>query len=230
MRKYRRLAATALLVLVTIASLLLVAPAVFSAEDDLPQRVPVVEQYHSLGHACPVAWGLVTAWHVAGNEGDAHLGFVVGGRELEASTALRHRTLDAALWPMPDGMEALPAARVPAKAGDRVRIVGFEQNFRPRVVRTEVDYVIGAQFVTRDGAGYGSSGSCVVNDAGEVVGINIGGKDKQGGAGTLGISVAIDRFAPEQFRQPEPEPAEEPEPAGIPDGVTLLVGRFTLPR
>lgn len=195
-------------------ALLVVASAVFSFSvlawaDDLDEalkaRVPVVELEHGFAHACPVPQGLVTAWHVAKDDEDRLSVIVAGAHEIAAGTARRHRALDAALWPMPEGMAALPIAAAPAKKGDRVRIVGFAPNFEPRVVRTEVEYVVGAHIITKDHADAGSSGSCVVNEAGEVVAINVAGKPKEGASkegttGAYGILIAIARFQEDQFR------------------------------
>jgi hypothetical protein len=101
--------------------------------------------------------------------------------------------------PFPRSYPLSEAAPVP---GDRVWFVGYDYRkvkdaYKPRVMRAEVvNVVAGVVFYTPSGI-RGSSGSCVLNERGEVVAINRGGGDLDNGD-VIGMGVGVwgDRIKP----------------------------------
>lgn len=155
--------------LTLVLSLLLAAPSVPAGG--------VVHMSHgrSRAHACPVAGGLLlTAGHVAalgsfmwsdqaGNEGMAHALSTDDVRELGVMQIE---------WGTPG--HVFPLAALPPAEGEKVTILGYDDDHptKPRSVTAKV-LGMDAGFLYYDRSpGYGSSGSCVLNEALEVVAIN----------------------------------------------------------
>jgi hypothetical protein len=80
--------------------------------------------------------------------------------------------------------------------GDRLWLLGFDTSskskaFAPRVVDAKVVRVIAGHLFLDDFGKPGSSGSCVFNESGEVVGINSGGNHLDGDVAIVGRVVGI---------------------------------------
>lgn len=101
----------------------------------------------------------------------------------------------------PSGAGLFPHVYKPAKAlpeiGARVFFVAYEftkgrkKGFTERLFSTTVQYYIAGLMILADGGVQGSSGSCVFNEDGEIVGVNAAikcfGRECEGG--TLGVAV-----------------------------------------
>lgn len=146
------------------------------------------------GHACPIEPRVaLTNGHVvdmrpfdptvkpypyAWSDGTGASGFLVpyeleNARDLARVQPLR----EGDVFPHP-----LRVAQNPPQAGDRVWLLGFDWANRKRamaddVIEARVTRVVALHVMFTPSGQPGSSGSCLLNDAGEVVGVNEGGYD-----------------------------------------------------
>jgi hypothetical protein len=174
----------------------------------------VVQTWHrfgSVGHACPVsATEAFTADHVSVERTDPVTGVVVpfmwgdrGGNSGVAVWRWSDWRRDLAFVVSIDGQFAggwFRIAKELPKVGEAVVIVGydFDAGAVDKPVRARVLSVQAGHFTYDDTPGPGSSGSCVLNEAGEIVGINVWGF---GGVGA-GVLLAGDwSDVPKRFRQ-----------------------------
>jgi len=100
------------------------------------------------------------------------------------------------------------AAAAP-KRGDRVTLVGIDDDYLPKRVIAKVRSVVAGSIIYDDTPGFGSSGSCVLNADGLLVGINTFGKIDGTGGWLRGGSWALYGTwsqIPERFKV---EPAKE---------------------
>jgi hypothetical protein len=79
-----------------------------------------------------------------------------------------------------------PAAASPPKPGDRVRFLGYDRDTRksaylPREFDRSVVRVVAGHLILDTPGEAGSSGSCVLNQAGEVVAVNARGEQTKAG-------------------------------------------------
>lgn len=158
------------------------------AEAALDQVLRLVGRYN-IGHACPIAPRLaLTGAHVL----DPHpeipspLSFSWSNKDHEASGfVVPHRTERirdvGALEPRDEGDRfpyVFPIAAAPPKPGDRVWILGYDWRNRKSALGDEpidvkVTRLLANHVVYERGGRGGSSGSCVLNDRGEVVAIHV---------------------------------------------------------
>lgn len=163
----------------------------------------------SAGHACPLSPRValtnghivdqrpfdadVPAFPYAYSDGVGNAGFLVPVHErLERARDL------AAMEPLSESdlfANPFPVAAQPPKEGDRIYLLGYswknkKSAMEDDVVEARVSRVVALHVVFYPAGKPGSSGSCVVNEAGEVVAINEGAyetDDKQ----EAGIAVGI---------------------------------------
>lgn len=162
------------------------------------------------GHACPVEPRIaLTNGHMvdlrpfgdtvlapfgsAYSDGVGNAGFLVPINErLE-----RWRDL-AAVEPLTQGavfVDPLPVAKQPPLAGDRIWLLGYDWRSKKSaladdVIEAKVTRIVALHVQFYPAGQGGSSGSCVLNDAGEVVAINSAGwptDDKEEGGQAVGI-------------------------------------------
>lgn len=149
----------------------------------------------SLAHACPIsATEALTNAHVANEY------FVWSSRGVSGTLAPGHDSSYRDLsWIKPEGETQFPtwypiATEAPVE-GQRLWFVGYDwrdsgKAFGPRVFSVEVIRVIGGHVAYKPAGVPGSSGSCVLNEKGEVVAINKGGLDLEDKS-RVGIAVGI---------------------------------------
>lgn len=155
----------------------------------------------SMAHACPIGPNrALTNGHVIGHdwerfiwESDGHLGLLGAPSTTEKD---RFRDLGTV---RPWGGQTFPrwyaVAKQPPQVGDRVyfRAYDFRRKkdaFAPVVVATTVVRVLNGHVIYSPAGTPGSSGSCVLNQAGEVVAINAAGMEL-GDKNVVGIAVGI---------------------------------------
>lgn len=124
------------------------------------------------------------------SDGDGHAGFLVPVsteriRDLGTLQPLR----EADVFP-----HYLPVAAEAPKPGDRVYFLGYDWGSKkaamgPDVVEARVTRIVALHVLFVPSGKPGSSGSCLVNEAGEVVAINEGGFDTDDGE--AGISIGV---------------------------------------
>lgn len=162
----------------------------------------------SAAHACPIGpRQALTNGHVvdlrpfdpgvppfpyAWSDGAGGAGFLVpsiGGLE-------RARDL-AKVEPLGPGsfQHYLPLAQSEPKPGDRVYLLGYDWRNRKTamdddVIEARVTRVVALHVLFTPSGQPGSSGSCLVNEAGEVVAINEGGYETDAGE-TVGLAVGV---------------------------------------
>jgi hypothetical protein len=88
------------------------------------------------------------------------------------------------------------AAAAPPAPGDRMRTTGYDwrsvsRAFARRVWESHVVRVVAGHLILDRAAESGSSGSCVVNDADEIVAVNMGGRVVGTGNETVGVAVGV---------------------------------------
>lgn len=169
------------------------------------------------GHACPISMSqALTNAHIASSAGQWVWG--VGDGELEHGLT----TTDWNDGPMRDLASMSPATprrfprwypiaeRAP-KVGDRIYFLGYDwrdkkRGFGERAFEGKVTRIQNGELIyDKQGVG-GSSGSCVLNEAGEVVAINKSGKDMDNGDETgQGIGVWGDWLRLNQRAEAETE-------------------------
>lgn len=203
----------ALMVLSTFAMFLGSCPASWSADPTAAESaldrgsLRLIGRFNA-GHACAIAPRVaLTNGHIvdlrpfdagispypfAWSDGSGAAGFLVptrGGLE-------RGRDL-AAVEPYGEGSfpHYLPLASAAPKPGDRVFFLGYDWSNRKKamgdeVVEAKVTRVVALHVVFIPSGQPGSSGSCVVNEAGEVVAINEGGYPSDDGE-TVGIAIGV---------------------------------------
>lgn len=94
------------------------------------------------------------------------------------------------------------ATKAPAE-GDKVRMVKFGWRFKFEELQARVVRMVGGMIVFDKDSEGGSSGGCVLNEAGEVVGVVAWGVPDE-----AGLAVDVTRYSPEQLlRVIEPVPA-----------------------
>lgn len=164
-----------------------------------PEGIVHVRRGLTRAHACAVRddilltaehvvddrWRAAVAWSdLAGNEGTAVTIDTDPARDLAVLRIERGRP--GRVWPL--------AAMAPAR-GDRVRIVGYDNDdddpAKPRTVEAKVIAVDAGHIDYSKSPGYGSSGFCVLNDAGEVVAINHAGQTRADGSMRYGTGVSV---------------------------------------
>lgn len=220
----RRAAALAL-------SLSLAQPLVAASPKDF-ERIPTEGLIRVMGrsgiaHACPAGGRLLTArhvlrgvWHwspkaIAWEDQAGHGGRVVVSDE---DTARDVVVLSAASQAPP-----LPSFTYPLASGfhlgEQVYILGYrfdaEHPTAPILVRAKITGSIAGHVFYDKTPGEGSSGGCVINAAGEVIAVNVGGLLKPKGLGGEGkeIIAGIGVLVIGQWRMNEdPKPlAQDPE-------------------
>lgn len=183
---------------------LLTAWLVLQALGASAQTPPIAQHDNLTGHACPLPWGLVTAWHMVED--------IEPGRYLlvdrhALSSPRRHSALDAALYPLPKGMDPLEAA-VGAREGIVVRIQGFALTGVPSPEAVEGTIVgrFGYHWVVDGGTGPGSSGGCVLTEEGRVVGIVVAARatGKYPKLSWLTVVIPVGLLGPEWFPESAP--------------------------
>lgn len=157
-----------------------------------------------LGHACPISPTLaLTAGHVVYKEINTSLGieekviFVVWeskdgehGR-LSPRGTWSNRDLAMVVTDIPFPGFYVPSPNRP-KVGDAVYLVGYDHKRRleRRVVRAKITSLYAGLIIYDDTPGPGSSGSCVVNEAGQLLGVNFAGGEDEHGRRT-GIATSV---------------------------------------
>jgi hypothetical protein len=105
-----------------------------------------------------------------------------------------------------------PIAVVPPKVGDKVYFLGYDfknpdSAFSPKRFKGAVTRIFNGNLVFDPAGKPGTSGSCILNEKGEVIAINQGGKetDNQETAG-IGVGVWGDwlRLKPEEVAEEQP--------------------------
>jgi Trypsin-like peptidase domain len=160
------------------------------AESALEGVLAVVGR-HAAGHACPVEPRLaLTSAHVVDlrpfdpsiplypyvwSDGSGASGFLVPDGRVEAARDL------ARVFPLPGETfpHPLPVASEAPKPGDRVWLLGYDWSSRknamaPKTVEARVTRIVAGHLFFMPSGQEGSSGSCVVNELGQVVAINSG--------------------------------------------------------
>lgn len=89
-----------------------------------------------------------------------------------------------------------PIAKMAPKVGERVWFIGVDLGnktdaFAPEVFSSKVTRVFNGTIALDPAGKHGSSGSCVLNEAGEAIAINKGGTDTENSNGVIGIAVGI---------------------------------------
>lgn len=203
----------ALIVLATFSMFLGSCPASWSAEPTIAEAaldrgsLRLIGRFNA-GHACAIGPRLaLTNGHIVDirpfdvgvapfpfvwSDGTGASGFLVplrGGLE-------RARDL-ASVEPFGEGTfpHYLPLASEAPKPGDRVFFLGYDWTNRKRalgdeVIEAKVTRVVALHLVFVPSGQPGSSGSCIVNEAGEVVAINEGGYPADDGE-TVGIAIGV---------------------------------------
>lgn len=187
-----------------LSSVLLPVLLLFGGGSKPDEVAPFANVLHVMGlsgmaHACPVAEGKALT--------NAHV--------IQRSTPLGEEIVDGMNYSTDNGDDGsvvpfsissfrdLAVVSGPFKAfykiaekiplpGDKVRFIGYDLRnkkdaFATRVFETEVVRVVAGRLIMKDAGVLGSSGSCVLNEAGEVVAINgfgmpVGVGDEVGGA------------------------------------------------
>lgn len=149
------------------------------------------------GHACPVEGGVVTARHVMWDEfnrrflgaswsyqGQRGAAFVVGESQFQ----------DVVVIELSGGTVTYLKMGAPPKAGDRV--YWFEYDFRTKknAYRARRRFgsvlrLVGGHIIIDAEPTVGASGTCLINEKGEAVGIVIAGMETDDG-GVVGIAAA----------------------------------------
>lgn len=172
----------------------------------------------NLAHACPIAMDkALTNRHVA-RDGSQ---WVWGTGDGEANHGLAEvdgspdtfRDL-ASIKPITDARfpKWYPLATTAPKTGERVWFLGYDwsnakDGFGPDVVEAKVVRLLNGHLIFKSAGRPGSSGSCILNESGEVVAINQGGKDMDDKAED-GVGVGV--WGNWLQLKPEEPPAEEP--------------------
>lgn len=170
----------------------------------------------STAHACPYDDGryALTAAHVVDprpfdmsvapyesrwSDGDGHSGV--------ADPVVVFRSSDLAIIEREDHkpfLRAYPLAKEKPLAGDRIFILAYDQETKPsalspHLVEGKVIRVIADNLILDENSKPGSSGGCVLNERGEVVGIVAWGREMADG-GVIGITVGVWAGIPELKR------------------------------
>lgn len=146
-----------------------------------------VSAYDSLGHACPIsAYEALTAWHVvvqaqpSRGVDPAPLTWESVDHQQQGTLTWRwadvRRDLVLVVSDTPFPRWVLPADRAP-RVGSKVKVTGYdwESVGLPSVERLyEVSGFLPGRLLLRKAPGPGSSGSCVIDDSGRLVGIREG--------------------------------------------------------
>lgn len=172
----------------------------------------------NLAQACPISMDkALTNRHVA----NASTEWIWGVAEGEQFHGIA-RTGDVDIYRDLGFIRPVTVARFPhwyqiakfaPKAGDRIWFIGFDwrkgkDGFAPRTFPAEVLRIFNGNLIFKSAGAPGSSGSCILNEAGEVVAINQGGKDMEDKQedGT-GVGIWGDWLS---LKPDEDPPAEEP--------------------
>lgn len=161
-------------------------------------RVQVMQER---AHGCAVREDvLLTARHVVEDNRDGQLWLYAAwsdgaGNEGRAVLEDADQARDVVLLRITSGVPGRvhPLASVAPQVGDRVRIAGYDEDHptRVRAVETEVLGVEAGHVFYRKSPGFGSSGSCVLNAADEVVAINHAAQFDAGGSVRWGQGVSV---------------------------------------
>lgn len=130
----------------------------------------------TIGSGCPVGAHLVaTAQHVVRAEAGSWLAATwssLAGETGSAKLAALDQRRDVALLSTDRALSRVyPVATEAPQPGDRVWITGFRGPLAPLETAVPIERIVGAHVVLKGGLGPGSSGGCVLNARGEVVGI-----------------------------------------------------------
>lgn len=174
----------------------------------------------SMAHACPTSMDRAyTNAHVAGDGGTVIWG--VGDGESSHGLARLEGGVDefrdlVVIKPITVQRfpQWYPLAHDAPKVGDRIYFLGFEfkneqEAFGPKQFKGVVTGLFNGHLIFKSAGQPGTSGSCILNEAGETVAINQGGKDteNQGEAG-IGVGVWGDWLS----LKPDEPPVEELQP------------------
>jgi hypothetical protein len=188
-----------------------------------PDGIVHVARGPSRAHACAVRDDiLLTARHVAEDGGDAVAWSDLAGHDgtavVESVDPARDLVVMRIVRGTPGRVWAL--AKVAPQKGDRVRIVGYDDDDRdpakPKLVEARVVAVDAGHIDYNKSAGYGSSGGCVLNDADEVVAINHAFASGPGGIVRWGAGVSV-------YGEWAPTLPTREEPSADPDVLPLLI-------
>lgn len=133
------------------------------------------------------------------SDGLGNAGFLVPTTGEDGRTTGLERARDlASVEPLRKGdvfARPLPVAANPPQAGDRVYLLGFSWKNKKTlldddVIEAKVTRVVALHVAFFPSGQPGSSGSCIVNEAGEVVAINEGGYPTDDGE-EVGIGVGV---------------------------------------
>lgn len=201
------------------------APVAVASEPDAPDlsKVVAVVGQSSVAHACPIGPELLlTAAHVVQDKG------LVGAeaKAYRAENAEWAGFVDAEMASDYEDAGFLRAdtrlpswyefALAPPKVGERLWWVGYdwrkrEQAFQRRVFSGRVVTLVAGNIVFDTETPNGSSGSCVLNAAGQVVGVISWGKSMED---TKDAAVAVGMWPPwfTGVKKRAPEPVAEAKP------------------
>lgn len=168
-----------------VVSLLLIAPAPLFSKGDAPDLTKILRVIgrHGMGHACPIAPRIaITAAHVVDVRPFENVPLFGGRFEQIAGlagifeAASVSQASDLAVLSVNQDVRWYPIAREAPKAGDTLWWVGYDWSnqkdaMRPVHFEQTVTRVIAGHIVFDKATLQGSSGSCVVNAVGEVVGV-----------------------------------------------------------
>lgn len=155
----------------------------------------------SSAHACPISMNLaLTSKHVVMaysemiwgiNDGEKHSG-IVKSEWADAFRDLAHIVpISAQRFP-----RWYPIAEKAPSVGDKVYFLGFDFSnkkdaFAPKEFRGTVTRLFNGTLIFDPAGKPGSSGSCVLNEAGEVVAINQGAQEVADKSDVVGLAVAV---------------------------------------
>jgi hypothetical protein len=157
---------------------------------DAKKFVLAVSSADGMGHACPVG---ETVAFSAGHVPPPLIWTDGEGRTGSLYLKARDRRRDFSILDSDEKFgHWFPLAVKQPVEGDRVFTVGFEfgDGMRPKIIESRVLFITAGRITLSKTAGPGSSGSCILNDASEVVGINVGFYEHQGSVVGLGVLIA----------------------------------------
>jgi S1-C subfamily serine protease len=168
----------------------------------------------SLAHACPISMDrALTNRHVVSGASEWVWGIDDGERyhglvDFAASDEFRDLAVVKPITVMRFPRWYTISKTAPA-IGERIYFIGYDwrshkEAFAPKVFDAKVTRLVNGQLIFDSPGKPGSSGSCILNEAGEVVAINQGAKDTENsslaglGVGVWGSWLRLKRDEPEE--------------------------------